>query len=429
MSRLLIVTLNYAPEPTGFAPQTTALAEHLVSAGHDVTVVTGFPFAPRWTRSTNYRGAFARREEVNGVHVQRVSHFIPTKPGRAVERMLMEGSFALIGFALLVPYLFSGKRCDLVIYVGAQPALAWLARILAVAWRIPYIVKITDLAAQAAVDVGMIDPGLWGTVLQRVEFSAYRRARAAIVLCDSFEKALTANGFPVDSIHMIRDSVDLSAIRPFGDGNRFRRRFGISSGEFVVLYAGSLGLKQGLLDIVDAAELASTGSSPVRWVLVGEGEMRNALAERIASSKLGDRILLLTLQPESDLSDMFAAADLLLLSQLRSVKDTVIPSKLLMYMAAGRPIVAALNSASQAAAIVREARSGVVVPPEDPRALAAAVAELRDDPLCLDLMAVRGRAYAEQHFDRRVVLLAQQRVIEAAIEPCHRGASEPAGLL
>ena len=417
MGRLLILSLNYSPEATGFAPHTTALAEHLAAAGHDVTVVTGFPFAPRWARLPEDRGALVRQETVNGVRLVRVTHFIPRTPGSAVQRILMEGSFAAAAGVWLSASPFSTeRRYDLIMYVGAQPAIALLARMVAAIQKAPYVVKITDLAAQAAIDVGIVGGGWAANVLKRIEFAAYRRARAAIVLCDAFKTALCSAGFSPDAVHVIRDSVDLQAIRPGAGDGSFRRRHGIGPDEFVVLYSGSLGLKQSLFDVVDAAMLLADSCPDVRWVLVGEGENREALAKRIASAAAGRRVLLLPLQPEPELSAMFAAADLLLLSQLRSVKDTVIPSKLLMYMAAGRPILAAVNPESQAAVIIRDALGGVIVPAEDPAALAAAVADLRTRRDELATMASRNRAYAERHFDRNTIVVAQQRVIERVID-------------
>jgi glycosyltransferase involved in cell wall biosynthesis len=202
VAEILIFSLNYAPEATGFAPHTTALAEHLVKMGHQVTVVTGFPFAPRWARFARYRGELMRQETINAVHLVRVTHFIPRRPGSAVQRMLMEGSFAAAaGVRMLLSRLFGRRRYDLVVYVGAQPAIAWLTRIVATMIRVPYIVKITDLAAQAAVDVGIVGGGL-ANVLNRIEFAAYRRARAAIVLCDAFKRALRSQGFADDAVHV-----------------------------------------------------------------------------------------------------------------------------------------------------------------------------------------------------------------------------------
>jgi colanic acid biosynthesis glycosyl transferase WcaI len=105
---------------------------------------------------------------------------------------------------------------------------------------------------------------------------------------------------------------------------------------------------------------------------------------------------------------MFSAADVLLLNQLTTVKDTVIPSKLLTYMAAGRPVLAAVNANSQGAKLLREADGGIIVEPENPRALAEGLKGLMRDESVLKEMGERNRQYAVEHFDRKKILLAQE---------------------
>jgi colanic acid biosynthesis glycosyl transferase WcaI len=412
--RLLILSLNYAPEPTGFAPHATALAEHLAAVGHDIKVITDFPFAPRWKRWPEYRGSYMKRERINGVDVMRIAHYIPRRPGSALQRIVMEGTFACNALLAAIPVLLRSRRCDAVLYIGAQPAIAWLARLLAAVMRIPYIVKITDLAAMAASEVGIVKSNFLANVLNRFEFSAYHKATTVIVLCESFTQALISKGFRAESIHLIRDSVDLSLIKPGGDGASFRNLLCLKPTDFVILYSGSLGLKQGLFHVLQAAKLLAQTNPEIRWVLIGEGESRLALSQQIVFEKLDSIIQLLPLQPESDMIDVYASADVLLLSQLRSVKNTVIPSKLLTYMAAGKPVLAAVNRDSQAAAIVRESGGGVIVEPEDAQALANAVRMLRGSS-SMPEMGQWNRAYAVRNLDRKTILEAQESVIKKAV--------------
>jgi glycosyltransferase involved in cell wall biosynthesis len=115
-------------------------------------------------------------------------------------------------------------------------------------------------------------------------------------------------------------------------------------------------------------------------------------------------VRILPLQPEDRLASTLAAADVLLLNQVASVRDTVMPSKLLTYMAAGRPVLAAVNASSQAAEILREADGGLLVAPEDPIALVAGVEALASaTPDALAGMSRRNRRYAECHFDQRAI--------------------------
>ena len=403
---VLVMGINYAPESTGFAPHTTALCEYLAGRGNRVTVITGFPFAPQWARWPSYRRKFIAREFLDNVEILRVTHFIPRRPRQMIQRIVMEGTFCLALALVLLARPFA--RWDVILYVGAQPSIAMMARLIARLNGVPYLVKITDLAAQAAADVGIVKSAWLNRALAAFEYAAYSRASGAIVLCGAFQEALVARGYPPDRIRIIRDSVDLELIRPLTNGGAFRHAIQLSPDDFVVLYSGSMGLKQGLPNAVEAARLLREECMAVKWVLVGDGELRPEVERRIADHGLEQQVRLLPLQPEEQMSAMFSSADVLLLNQVSTIKDTVIPSKLLTYMAAGRPVLAAVNSASQAALLLREAGGGMIVTPEDPATLAAAVRSLQADREKLRTMGQRNRQYAEEHFDRKKILAAQE---------------------
>lgn len=403
---VLVVSINYAPEPTGFAPHTAALCEYLASRGHSVMVITGFPFAPNWSRWAEYRGKFIGRERLKNVEVVRLAHFVPRRPAKLLQRLLMEGSFCLLAASVSLSQVRS--PLDVILYVGAQPSLAMLTRLIAGLRGVPYVVAINDLAAQAAADVGIVKAEWLRRALAAFEYAAYRHASGAIVLCSSFREALIAHRYPADRIRFIRSPVDLELIRPMPFGSSFRQAQCLSVGDFVVLYSGSMGLKQGLVNVVEAALLLKDSCPTVKWVLVGDGELKPALQKLVARYDLAERVRLLPLQPEDQMSAMFSSADVLLLNQLSTVKDAVIPSKLLTYMAAGRAVLAAVNPSSQAAAIMREAQGELLVKPEDPAALAEAVTKLQGDPAALEAMGRRNRQYAEKHFDQRQIVAAQE---------------------
>lgn len=413
MARFFIVTLNYAPEPTGFAPRVTALAEHLGRRGHDVHVFTGFAFAPYWRRRAEDRGRLFARERRHGVDVHRVTHFIPRRPSSALQRILMEGTFSVTAAASLAAAIARGGPPDAVVYHGAQPALAMLARLAAGAVRRPYVVNVTDLAAELARDVGIVGPTVY-RVLEAFEFAAYRGAVGASVLCRSFGEALAAHGYPADRIRMTRDPIDVELVRPVAPDPTFRAQYDIPHDAFVVLHAGSMGRKQGLMNIVEAA--AHVRDTRICWVLVGDGEGKDELVAAVRAARLDGSVRFVPFQADERVPQMLAAADVLLLNQLRTVKDTVIPSKLLTYMAAGRPVIAAVNAGSQAAEIIREAGGGTMVAPEDAAALAHGVrgcaAQTRE---LLASWGARNRAYAEAHFDQRKILAEHEAFLLKAV--------------
>jgi glycosyltransferase involved in cell wall biosynthesis len=412
MSRLFIVSINYAPEPTGFAPHAAALAAYLAGRGHDVSVFTGFPFAPMWTRRSEDRGQLFRVETKDGVTVVRLTHFIPRRASSALQRILMEGSFSLSALPAVLAAAMRGGRPDAILYIGAQPALAMLSRLVAALFGRPYFVNVNDLAARAALDVGIVAGPLY-KLLDTFEFAAYRGAAGASVLCRAFEDALVQHGYPGDRIRLIRSPIDIEQVRPVAGDDAFRRTYNIPVDAFVVLHAGSMGKKQGLINVVEAA--AGQRGNRLQWVFVGDGEDKAALVEAVKARGLQEHVRFVPFQREDQLAAMFAAADVLLLNQLRTVKDTVIPSKLLTYMSAGRPVLAAVNAGSQGAEILLEADGGRLVAPEDPQALAAAAEWFMGLlPEQLRGYAARNRAYAEAHFDQRKILAAHEEFMFAA---------------
>jgi len=172
--------------------------------------------------------------------------------------------------------------------------------------------------------------------------------------------------------------------------------------EFLVLYTGSMGAKQGLENVVHACEYLR-GERGLRVVLAGDGPARPGIENAIARSGLTN-VRTADLQPVDYFVRMLAAADLLLINQREDVVDSVVPSKLIHYMAAGRPILAAVNKASVAAQLINEAGSGIVVLPQEPTHLADAIRDLRREPDLRAKLARRGRDYAEQRYAKRVAL-------------------------
>ncbi len=403
---ILVLSINYSPEPTGFAPHVAGLCEYLASRGNHVTTLTGFPFAPYWKRWPQYRGRFISRQLINRVEVLRLSHFIPRRPGKMIQRLLMEGTFCLM--AAWVSLIRGFRRRDLILYVGAQPSIAMLARLMA-RWRgSPYVVMITDLSSQAAREVGIVKAKWLEELLSSFEYAAYHHADGAVVLCLAFRERLIAHNYPADHVRIIPSPIDVDLIHPVAGDHVFRKEHSLSDEDFVVLYSGSMGLKQGLTNVIEAARRLKDEDPAIKWVLVGNGELKPRLQKLVSDYDLAKHVHFLPLQAEEKMSVMFSSADVLLLNQLTSIRDTVIPSKLLTYMAAGRAVILAVNPESQAAAAMRKAQGGLWVRPEDPIALAEGIKQLKKERHRLEVMGQLNRHYAEQNFDRKRILAEQE---------------------
>ena len=396
--RILVLGPNYAPERTAVAPFTTGLCEHLLAQGHDVQVITAFPYYPEWRVWEGYRGRFWQRELVNQVPLLRVWHFVPNRPSSLLQRLVFDLSFTVSFFCA---GLFTGS-CDVIYCVCPPPTLALSAYGLGKLKRARYVIKLTDLASDAALSTGILKAGLTVRIARAVEGLIYRKAAGIVCLCQGFIDKLMEREVPPEKLHLISDWGDTENVRPLPRENGFRAAHGLSEEQFLALHTGNMGKKQDLMNIVEAAELTRRDPG-ITWMLVGQGEERELLEGEAARRNLGN-LKLLPLQPTNSLPQMYAAADLLLLNQKAAVEDAVIPSKLLTYLAAGQPIVAAVSDRSEAARQIRHARCGLIVPSETPEALAKAVLAMRRDSDLRAEFGRNGRAYAERNFTKQKVL-------------------------
>jgi len=394
--RVLLLAGNYSPEQTASAPLTTDFARYMQAAGHEVSVVTTFPHYPQWKVWQGYDGLY-RREQLGGVEVRRIRHYVPHRP-TPLRRILYYSSF---GLASLAPALLSG-RADLILCVTPPLELAVSARVLSLLWRAPYVLWIKDLVPDVAIQLGMLKSRVAIAAARILERFAYKTSQRLVVICQSFQDNLCKRGIPPEKVEVVPDWVDLQAIRPERASHGFRTEHGIGREKFVALHAGNIGDKQKLELLVRAAKQLENFPE-IEFLIVGDGARKPAVvaeAERLAACN----VRFLPLQPESRLAEMLAAANVLILHQQSQVSDSVIPSKLLKYMASGRPVVATAAPNSETAIAVGRTGCGQVVEPERPDKLATAILQFYRDEGLARRHGAAGRRFVSENFSREVVL-------------------------
>ncbi len=405
--KLFLMCMNYAPERTGIALFTTDLAEYLAQRGHRVTVATTFPHYPEWETQEAYRGKWTMRETRNGVTVLRRRIYLP-KRASALRRILYDTSLAVTAF-------WSGLRTrdvDLILAVEPPIQAGAVARVLARWKRVPYVLWIQDLALEAAMSVGMMHASPALRFGQQLENWSHARARKLILISDGFRKNLSDKGHAAEKFVVLPNWADVDALRPAEHGGDFRKRYGIADDALLVLHSGNMGVKQALENVLRAASVLRAPPRVV-FALVGDGSQKNVLMQMAQRENL-ENVFFIPLQARADLPYMLAAADVLLLNQHADLVEAVIPSKLLTYMAAARPIVIAAHAASEAARQVHAAGCGVLVAPDNPAALANAILELGAAPDARARLGARGREYVETHFARAILL----REFETVLTEC-----------
>lgn len=395
--RILVMAGNYAPEKTASAPLTADFCRYLTAAGHSVSVVTTFPHYPQWKVWQEYRGHFYAKETIDGVSVYRILNYIPQRP-TPLKRVLYYGTF---GIQALLPALASG-RPDVIVCVTPPLELSISASILKLLWRVPFVLWIKDLVPDIAIQLGMLKNSLLISLARRLETFAYTTATKLLVLGGSFAENICNKGVPAQKVSVVSDWVNTELIRPDIPGAAFRQKYEVDAGAFVVLHAGNIGDKQRLELLVRSAKVLH-GRKDIQFLIVGDGARK---ADVVAEAKgLGlSNVKFLPLQPQEQFPEMLAAADVLILHQHAGVTDSVIPSKLLTYMAAGRPIVVTAAPESAAGIAVSRSGCGIAVEPENPTALAQAIVQLLTDQKLRTQCGTSGRTFVSENFSRATVL-------------------------
>jgi colanic acid biosynthesis glycosyl transferase WcaI len=375
--RVSIICINYAPEQTGIAVYTTGLAQHLASHGHGVTVHTGFAYYPMWKKAGSDRARVFRKEVLKGVTLRRCYLYVPGQP-RALKRMLHEATFCV---SALVSYLFA-PRSDLTIIVS-PPLPIVIPLLLACRFkRSRSLVHVQDLQPDAAVELGMLKPGILTRSLYGMESIGYALADRISTISHGMLKAIEQKNVCLSKTFLFRNWAHDTVITPKPSSTPFRTEWGLDQ-QFVVLYSGNLGIKQGLGALLDTAELLLDRPT-ISIVIVGDGGERDALI-REAQKRGLTNVKFRPLQPFERLSDLLATADVSIVPQRANVRDLVLPSKLGNILASARPVIVFADPDSDLGSIVCSGPCGFSVPPGDAHGAAKAVVALQESPaLCAE---------------------------------------------
>jgi glycosyltransferase involved in cell wall biosynthesis len=262
---------------------------------------------------------------------------------------------------------------------------------------VPWVFEVRDLWPAFAVAAGVLRSRVLIALSEWLERFLYRRADGIIVNSPGFTAHLLERGAAADKVTLIPNGVDPAMFDPAADGAAFRKAHRLAD-KFVGVYAGAHGLSNDLGVVLSAAELLRSEPEVV-FVFVGDGKEKEGLMRQ--AERLGlPNVMFLPPVAKEEMAEVLAGADcgIAVLKPL-PLYATTYPNKVFDYMAAGRPVVLAIDGVIRK--VVEEERAGIAVPPGDPSALAEAVRRLAADRSEARRMGERGRRAVEQRFDRR----------------------------
>jgi colanic acid biosynthesis glycosyl transferase WcaI len=410
--RVIVWGINYAPEITGIAPHNVALCEFLQREGVDVEMITTFAYYPAWRKAQEDRRSVFRTDRINGVRVCRCWHFVP-KQVSAWKRIVHEATFILTSTlrALLL------RRPDVYVVVSPPLLLGTAAWLVSAFKRAPFVFHVQDLQPDAAVGLGMLQAGWFTRALYWLEAFAYRHAARVSGISQEILDAFRRKNVPDAKIILFPNGVTIPDQRQIPARGNFRLKNGFLAEEFLAVYAGNLGVKQGLSILLDAGEQLR-GNERMRIVICGDGAERAALEKSVKDRGLKN-VSMLPLQFGLDYRELLVDSDVSLITQQSGSGNAFFPSKLLVTLAYGSPVITVADDESALACALTEGRFGVNLSPGRPGQLALTLEQLNQDRERLREWSENGRVYVKR-FEQRTLLADFCRQLQSISMTAHR---------
>ena len=408
--RVLLLNQVFYPDVAATAQQSHDLARHLVSAGHEVAVIT--------SRSVYGRVgvAYPRRETVDGIEIHRVGRSLFGKASIFARAL----DFGLFYLRALVKSL-TVRRPDVVVCLTTPPFLAmagWLLRLLR---RSRFVYWVMDLYPDVAVADGLLKPGSLSTRLfERLNRFCLRRADRVVVVGRCMMRRVVEKG--VDRGHLVHIGVwaDHEEVDPLPrDRNPFRKQWHLDD-RTVVMYSGNFGIAYEIETMCDAARRLDDDER-LRFVFVGGGKRKAEVERYVERHHLGARIE--PYQPREDLDALLSCADVHLVTLKPGFEGLTVPCKLFGIMAAARPVIFVGPPGSEIARVIEESEAGHVVEPGDVEGLVDSISTLAGDPKARASLGGNARRALVERHDRGRACERWRQLLEEVVGTGHRAAA------
>lgn len=381
--RLAVLCPHFAPDTAPTGEVMTRIVLELAARGHRIDVVTALPWYREHRVEPGWEGRLVRREPTDWGSITRVHPF----PGSDRRRLLRRAA-GFTGFSVLAGLTsLRGGRVDAVIAMSpplTMGATGWCTHLVR---RGPLVFNIQDVFPDAAIETGAITNRQVIRVAAWLERWSYRRAAAVTVLSDDLRDNVAAK-LPMSRrsrVRVIPNFVDTDLISPADRMTGLRRELGIGA-EPVVLYAGNVGFSQSLEMVVETAR----AFPDVTFLINGDGAARRALETRAAGRP---NVRFSGFQPRERLAEVLATGDIHVVPLRAGLGRVSVPSKTYSILAAGRPVLAAIDPGTEVPRMLAASGGGVAVAPDDPVQFAAALAAMVADPEGTAAMGAAGRRW------------------------------------
>lgn len=362
-----------------------AMVVEALAEKHRVTVVAG---RPSYDPTEKYPWRLLRRETKGNIKTERVGSTAYPR-----FQMLKRCSNYLSYLALAVPRAI-WIRADIVLAMTDPPIAGIAGAIVAKITRRPFVYNIRDMYPDMAVGGDIVRPGLAVRIWEGMHRWALRSASKIIVLGDDMGSRIIRKGIDPARVVVVRDGITAASELPPSThpvSQEIRGGF-----KFVALHAGNLGFYGAWDTLIEAARQLSTDSNSAGLgiLFVGEGAQK---ARMVAAASDTSAIRFLPFRPASEIPFVLGSGDIHIVTVKRGLEGVIVPSKLYPILAAGKPVLVVSTPLTDAASIITKSGCGLVVDPDDPAGVAAAIRELAADPDRVNEMGRRAGAIASDY--------------------------------
>lgn len=400
--KILYITQYFHPEIGATTNRALANVRYLSKKGHDVTVLTEMPNHPKGIIFDGYKGRIFMTESMENFKIKRVWVFVRVKKN-FITRLLFYISFAFMG---TLSTTFGWGKYD-VVYVTSPPLFVGIIG-LALKFFFPktkFIFEVRDLWPDAAVEMGELKNKHFRKFSYTLEKSLYRKADHIVAVTKRFKQKIIEKGYSGNKISVIRNGSDLS-FKPVDVSRELKEKFQIDK-NFIVIYAGNLGIAQNLTIVLKAAEQLKDEN--ILFLIVGNGPEEALLKDYVKSHYLSNVIFIGEIAKEN-MSEYFSLADCGLIP-LKNIKvfESTIPSKLFDYMSANLPII--LGVKGEAKKILEQSETGICYKPDNIDDLVDKILYLKNNEHLLKKFSENGRKTVLEKFNRNKLAEKLEKII------------------
>ncbi|HDZ01953.1 MAG TPA: glycosyltransferase WbuB [Nitrospirae bacterium] len=405
---ILLLSRYFPPEIGTAANLFFELARGLTKKRNKVTVVTNFPWYNLKSVPEKYRRRFYMRENMDGVEVIRL-----TLPVVGPKNVKLAIGHLTVPFTSFLGGLLT-KRPD-IIFIYSPPLFMGIAGWLLNLFKgVPFVMGVQDLHPQCYIDQGLLKNKLMIYLLETMEKFCYKRSSLITVHSEgNKEHIVNVKGIDGNKVKVLRNWIDTDEMKPLPRDNEFSRKYNLNK-KFVVGYAGTLGMSQGLLSVIEAANILKDRDD-IEFFIVGDGIEKQRMIDRKNEYGL-ENVRFLEMQPKSVYPYVVASSDVGLVTLNSKVKTPVVPSKILSMMAAGRPVLASLPLDGDAPRLIKEAGCGICIGPENPELLAEKILFLTSNPDKCAEFSRQGRVFVVREMSLKRAVTTLKAHLESTIK-------------